>query len=58
MDKTLDSENLIALKEEFQRLRLLTEKAAWAYFCACPVGPDRNRAHEIYSNILCATRVL
>ena len=57
MSGELNAEELAALKAEFQRLRMLTEKAAWAYFCACPVGPDRNRAHDIYSNILYATRV-
>ncbi|WP_211440939.1 hypothetical protein [Collimonas humicola] len=49
-------EELQALKAEFQRLRLLTERAAYAYFCACPIGAERVRAHDIYSNILYATR--
>jgi hypothetical protein len=51
------AEELKSLQVEFQRLRLLTEKAAYAYFCACPVGPERTRAHDIYRNILYATRV-
>ncbi|MEX3933314.1 hypothetical protein AB4Y32_16175 [Paraburkholderia phymatum] len=33
------------------------EKAAYAYFCECEVGPERERAHDVYSNILYSTRV-
>jgi len=33
------------------------EKAAYAYFCECEVGPQRERAHQIYENIRNATRV-
>ncbi|WCM21411.1 hypothetical protein NDK50_08165 [Paraburkholderia bryophila] len=32
------------------------EKAAYAYFCECDVGPDRERAHDIYENVRNATR--
>jgi hypothetical protein len=54
---TETEEQLVArLKAEMQAARLTAEKAAWAYFCACPVGPERTKAHEIYSNILYATR--
>lgn len=34
------------------------EKAAYAYFCECPVGLERNDASEVYDNIRNATRVL
>lgn len=48
---------LAALKSDmFEKIRL-AEKAAYAYFCECEVGPERERAHEVYSNILYATRV-
>ena len=33
------------------------EKAAYAYFCECEVGDERTRAHDVYQNILYATRV-
>jgi hypothetical protein len=33
------------------------EKAAYAYFCECEVGPERIRASEVYDNIRNATRV-
>ncbi len=32
------------------------EKAMYEYFCACPVGPERERASDIYENIRNATR--
>lgn len=34
----------------------LAEKAAYAYFCECEVGPERERAHQVYTNILYSTR--
>lgn len=33
------------------------EKAWWAYFCECEVGPERIRAHEIYERIRRATHI-
>lgn len=33
------------------------EKAAYAYFCECEVGPERIRAHDVYENLLYAMRV-
>lgn len=37
--------------------RLLEAEKAWyAYFADCEVGYDRERAHEVYENIRCATR--
>lgn len=33
------------------------EKAWWAYFCECEVGPERVRAHEIYERIRRATHI-
>lgn len=33
------------------------EKAAYAYFCACPIGKERERAADIYENIRTAARV-
>lgn len=33
------------------------EKAAYAYFCACPVGRERERAADVYENIRTAARV-
>lgn len=33
------------------------EKLMYDYFCACDIGPERTRAHEVYENIRNATRV-
>lgn len=33
------------------------EKAAYEYFCACPVGRERERAHDVYENVRTAMRV-
>jgi hypothetical protein len=35
----------------------LAEKLAYAYFCGCPVGEKRTRAHEVYEKIRNSTRV-
>lgn len=32
-------------------------KATYTYFCECEVGPERERAHDVYSNILYSRRV-
>ena len=32
------------------------EKAWYEYFCMCEVGPDRERAAEVYENVRTATR--
>jgi hypothetical protein len=34
----------------------LAEKAAYAYFCECEVGPERECAHQVYTNILYSLR--
>ena len=44
------------LREEFFEKRLEAEKAAYAYFCACEIGGEREKAHEIYERIRNATR--
>lgn len=33
------------------------EKAAYDYFCACPVGVERVRASEVYENVRSSMRV-
>lgn len=33
------------------------EQAAYKYFCACDLGTEREKAHEIYENLRCAGRV-
>jgi hypothetical protein len=33
------------------------EKAAYEYFCACPLGSERTRAADVYENVRTATRV-
>lgn len=44
-------ENVRHLKSEFMKARDVAEKAAFAYFNACPVGDERNWASDIYENI-------
>lgn len=50
-------EQLAALKQDLMSKRDAAEKAAYAYFCALPIGNERIRAHEVYQNIRLATRV-
>lgn len=59
---TTATEVLIEAKEHNTQLRLAAyarlmeaEKAWYAYFADCEVGYDRERAHEVYENIRCAT---
>lgn len=35
----------------------LAEKAWYEYFCALPVGRDREKASDVYENVRCARRV-
>jgi hypothetical protein len=51
-----DIEKVAHLKSEFLKARDVAEKAAHVYFTACPVGPERIKASEIYENIRNATR--
>lgn len=44
------------IREEFFRKRLEAEKAAYAYFCTCEIGDEREKASEIYERIRTATR--
>jgi predicted SprT family Zn-dependent metalloprotease len=57
MTQQSDEEKLAALKKEMFDAIRVAEKASYAYFCACEVGPERIRAHDVYSNILYSTRV-
>ncbi len=45
------------LKTRRHRLMREAEKAAYAYFCECDVGTEREKASEIYENIRTAGRV-
>lgn len=46
------------LKDVAMIARLAAEKAAYAWACDCPVGPERTRAFDFYENIRCAGRIL
>ena len=46
---------LDALKQDFLEKRQACEKAAYAYFAACPEGEERVFAGEIYQRIRLAT---
>jgi hypothetical protein len=54
--ETEDEQVLRLRLEAFAAIRA-AEKAAYAWFCACPVGTDRDKAHEVYQNVRCSTRV-
>ena len=44
------------LKEEAMRKRDEAEKAAYEYFSACDIGPEREWAHEFYEAIRTAAQ--
>lgn len=52
-----DLEKVAHLKGLFLAARDAAEKAAHAYFAACPVGPERIWASEVFENIRNATRI-
>lgn len=52
-----EADQLAALKRTMLEARQAAEKAAHAYFSACPVGDERIWASEVYENIRNATRV-
>jgi hypothetical protein len=53
----ITQEALQELKAKRNQLMREAEKAAYTYFCECEVGREREKAHEIYENILNAGRV-
>jgi len=53
----VEVEQVKHLKAQFFKAREAAEKAAYAYFSACPVGEERIWASEVYENIRNATRV-
>jgi hypothetical protein len=53
----LEIEQVKHLKYQFMKARDVAEKAAFAYFNACPVGDERNWASDVYENIRTSTRV-
>lgn len=56
-DPLTEEQRLTALRNAaIDKLRD-AEKAAYAYFCACPVGRERERAADVYENIRNAARV-
>lgn len=50
-----ERKKLDALKQDFLEKRRACEKAAYAYFAACPEGEERVFAGEIYQRIRLAT---
>ena len=48
----LEAARLVAI----EKLRE-AEKAWYKYFCLCEVGPDRERASQVYENVRTATRL-
>jgi len=50
-------EQLEALKQDMLEKQQVAVTAAYAYFCALPVGRERIKAHEVYQNLRLATRL-
>ena len=50
-------EEIKAMKESMLELHKKTVKAAYDYFIALPIGDERVIAHEVYQNLLYATRL-
>lgn len=46
-----------SIKHFAEQAHIVAEKRWHEYACSCEVGPERNRAFEIYENIRVATRV-
>jgi len=55
-DGNVTAEELTRLREDFQRKHRECEKAAHAVAAATPVGPERNRAFDLYEIIRTAPR--
>ena len=53
----MDKIDLDFLKKRMLEKHREAEKAAYAYFCACEVGKDREQAFKVYERIRNATRV-
>lgn len=53
----MTTEELQQLKDRRNQLMREAEKVAYAYFCECDVGREREKAHEIYENLRLAGRV-
>lgn len=51
-----DAEKAKHLKAVFLEQHRKAEKAAYEYFAACPVGPERVQAYSIYENVRNALR--
>lgn len=56
LKEELEAEKVRHLKKEFLEAHKKAEKAAYAYFVACPVGEERTIASEIYENIRTSIR--
>jgi hypothetical protein len=50
------SDVLDGLRADAQEKLQQAEKAWYAYFCECEVGPDRSFAHMVYQRLLYAQR--
>lgn len=53
-----EQQQIDLLKVDLNQKIQAAEQAAYKYFCACPLGRERERAHEVYVNILYARRTV
>jgi hypothetical protein len=52
-----DDVKLEQMKRELLDAIRTAEKLAYAYFCECPIGDEREYACDVYENLRTATRV-
>lgn len=51
-----DDKKLVKLKTDRDAAIRTAEKAAYAYFCECPIGAARVQAGEVFDNVRTALR--
>lgn len=53
----LSAEKLAEMRGAVQEKIREAKRAAYAYFCACPIGPERIWAGAVYENVRTSLRV-
>lgn len=53
----MDRDEIKELRDAANAAHREAEKAWYAYFCRCEIGPEREAAAEVFENIRTATRV-
>jgi hypothetical protein len=53
----LERQQLQILKRDAYEKLLAAEQAWYKFFCASPLGREREQAADVYENVRCATRI-